>query len=120
AGGAPRALLGLAAPRPGVQAGSLPVANGVVSAGGDPRRAVTYGELVGDKPFNVKFTGTAAQKPVSQYRLVGTRVDRLDIPDKVAARYEHMQHVRVPDMLHGRVVRPRGQGAYGTGAKPLA
>src|SRR5262249_53166741 len=32
----------------------------------------------------------------------------------------HMQHVRVPNMLHGRVVRPRGQGAYGTGAKPLA
>ena len=31
-----------------------------------------------------------------------------------------MQHVRVPGMLHGRVVRPRGQGAYGAGAKVLA
>ena len=31
-----------------------------------------------------------------------------------------MQNVRVPDMLHGRVVRPHGQGAYGTGAKPLS
>ena len=26
----------------------------------------------------------------------------------------------MPDMLHGRVVRPRGQRAYGAGAKPLA
>src|SRR6516225_2802317 len=31
-----------------------------------------------------------------------------------------MQHVRLPNMLHGRVVRPRGQRAYGAGAKPLS
>ena len=31
-----------------------------------------------------------------------------------------MQHLRVPGMLHGRVVRPRGQGAFGAGAKPLS
>jgi nicotinate dehydrogenase subunit B len=30
-----------------------------------------------------------------------------------------MQHVRVAGMMHGRVVRPRGQRAYGAGAKPL-
>ena len=28
-----------------------------------------------------------------------------------------MHNVRVPGMLHGRVVRPRGQGAYGGGAR---
>jgi CO/xanthine dehydrogenase Mo-binding subunit len=28
-----------------------------------------------------------------------------------------MQHVRVPGMLHGRIVRPRGQGSYGEGAR---
>jgi nicotinate dehydrogenase subunit B len=81
---------------------------------------VTYGELIGDKSLDVKFTGTAPQKPVGRYKLVGTRVPRLDIPDKVAAKYTHMQHVRVAGMLHGRVVRPRGQRGYGTGAKPLA
>ena len=31
-----------------------------------------------------------------------------------------MQHVRVPGMVHGRVVRPRGQSAYGSGAKVLS
>src|SRR5260370_34399593 len=31
-----------------------------------------------------------------------------------------MQHVRVPGMLHGRVVRPRGQGGYGDGARVLS
>src|SRR6202008_2318801 len=91
----------------------------VVSVVGRPGRSVKYSELLGDRPFNLQLTGTAPQKPVSQYKLVGTRVPRLDIPDKVAGRYTHMQHVRVAGMLHGRIVRPRGQGAYGTGGKPV-
>ena len=28
----------------------------------EPIRSVTYGDLIGDKPFNLKFTGTAPQK----------------------------------------------------------
>ena len=35
------------------------------------------------------------------------------MPDKVSGTHVYMQHVRVPGMLHGRVVRPRGQRAYG-------
>jgi nicotinate dehydrogenase subunit B len=112
-------LLLLASARLGVQTGSLTVSKGVVSIDGEPSRSITYGELIGDKPFNITFTGTAPQKPVSRYRLVGTRVPRIDVPDKVAGKYVHMQHVRVAGMLHGRVVRPRGQRAYGAGAKPL-
>src|SRR6266511_4390026 len=69
-----QALLQLAAMRLGVQPGSLTVANGIVSVGGDPRRSVKYGDLLGDKPFNAKFTGTAPQKPIGQYKLVATRV----------------------------------------------
>jgi CO/xanthine dehydrogenase Mo-binding subunit len=115
-----QALLRLAAARLNAPIDALTVASGVVSVAGDPGRSVKYGELLGDKPFGVKLTGSAPLKPVGQYKLVGTRVARLDLPDKVSAKYTHMQHVRVPDMLHGRVVRPRGQGAYGTGAKPLS
>jgi CO/xanthine dehydrogenase Mo-binding subunit len=115
-----QALLALASTRLGVQTGSLTVSKGVVSIDGEPNRSVTYGELIGDKPFNVRFTGTAPQKPVSRYRLVGTNVPRRDIPEKVSAKYTHMQHVRVAGMLHGRVVRPRGQRGYGAGAKPVA
>jgi nicotinate dehydrogenase subunit B len=112
-----QALLARASTHLGVQTGSLIVAKGVVSIDGDPSRSVSYGELLGDKPFAVKFTGTAPRKQASQYKLVGTRVPRIDIPDKAAGKYEHMQHVRVANMLHGRVVRPRGQRAYGSGAK---
>src|SRR5947208_2400707 len=62
-----QALLGLAATRLGVQMGSLTVSQGVVSIDGHPARAVTYGELLGDKPFNVNFTGTAPPKPINRY-----------------------------------------------------
>src|SRR5207245_1698073 len=75
-----QALLLLAAARLGVQMGSLTVSKGVVSVDGeDGFRSVKYGDLVGDKAFNVKFTGTAPQKPVNRYTLVGPRVPRADI-----------------------------------------
>ena len=94
----------------------LTVSDGVVSVKQNPNRSVTYGELVGDKPFNLPYTGTAPLKPFADYKVVGKRIPRLDIPDKAAGKYVHMQHMRMPGMLHGRVVRPRGQGAYGNGA----
>jgi nicotinate dehydrogenase subunit B len=115
-----RALLLLAARRLGVQINSLVVADGVVSVDGEGGfRSVKYGDLLGDKPFDVKFTGTAPQKPPNRYKLVGTRVPRIDLPDKMSGRYELVHHLRVPGMQHGRVVLPRGQRAFGAGAKPL-
>src|SRR6185503_11432577 len=40
-------------------------------------------------------------------------------PAKVAGTFAYVQHQRLPGMLHGRIVRPRGQRAYGVGAKVL-
>ncbi len=112
-----QALLQLAAKRLNAPVDGLTVSKGVVSAAG---ATITYGELVGDKPFHLAFTGTAPVKSTIDYKLVGTPVPRNDLPDKVSGRYVYMQHARVPGMLHGRVVRPRGQGAYGAGAKVMA
>ncbi len=53
-----QALLARAARRLGVQTGSLTVSRGVVSVRGENGfRSVTYAQLLGDKPFDVKFTG---------------------------------------------------------------
>ena len=46
-----------------------------------------------------------------------SRMPRLDIPAKVTGAYTYVHNVRVPGMLHGRLVRPRGQGAYGDGTR---
>jgi nicotinate dehydrogenase subunit B len=112
-----QALLQLAAQKLGAPIERLRVSKGVVTVDSDPARAVTYGGLIGDKQFNVKMTGKAPQKAVADYKLVGTNVPRVDVPDKISGKYVYMQYVKVPNMLHGRVVRPRGQGAYGFGAK---
>jgi nicotinate dehydrogenase subunit B len=112
-----QALLGLAAAKLGVPLSALSVSKGVVSGNG---QSVKYGDLLGGKLFNVKFTGTAPLKKVSNYKVVGQRVPRLDIPDKVTGKYTYLHNVRVPGMVHARIVRPRGQGAYGTGAKPVS
>ncbi len=115
-----QALLLLASVKFGVQKGSLVVENGVVSIEGSPGRSVTYGELLGDTPFHVKITGTAPLKPHNHYKLVGTRAPRVDLPDKFSGKYIRVQHLRLPGMLHGRIVLPRGQRAFGYGAKPLS
>jgi CO/xanthine dehydrogenase Mo-binding subunit len=129
------ALLGLAATRLGVAQSSLSVKDGVVSGGG---KTVTYGELIGDKLFsgntNVTVNGFAGNgnattaaalsagapgtKPIDQLKIVGTSPPRMDIPDKVTGKYTYVHSIKVPGMLHGRVVRPRGQGAYGLGTGP--
>jgi nicotinate dehydrogenase subunit B len=85
-----------------------------------PPFTITYGELIGDKQFNLAFTGSAPVKPPASYKVVGTPVPRRDSPAKVNGEYVYMQHARVDGMLHGRVVRPRGQSAYKAGAKVLS
>jgi CO/xanthine dehydrogenase Mo-binding subunit len=118
-----QALLSMASSNLGVPVGSLSVANGVVSGGG---KTVTYGQLVAGKLFNAKVAtanlnpGQGVSKPVGQYKVIGTPVPRVDLPAKVAGTYTYVHNVRVPGMLHGRVVRPRGQGPFGTGAPILS
>jgi CO/xanthine dehydrogenase Mo-binding subunit len=114
-----QALLQLASRKLNTPVERLTVSKGVVTADGNPSLSVKYGELIGDKRFNLAFTGTAPAKTASNYKLVGTSIVRRDIPDKVRGTYTYMQQVRVPGMVHGRVVRPRGQSAYGSGAKIL-
>ena len=110
-----QALLRLAAAKLNAPVENLTVADGVVSVTAAPQRSVTYGALLGDKPFQLPFTGTAPLKNTGDYKIVGTSVARKDIPDKASGKHIHMQHLRVAGMLHGRVVRPRGQAAYGEG-----
>src|SRR5262249_38474687 len=103
-----QALLQLAAVRLGVQTGSLAVSKGVVFVDGESGgRSVKYGDLLGDKPFNVKFTGTAPQKPVNRYALVGSRAAPGDNPGKVPRKDELGPHLTTPNHLTGPVRLPR-------------
>jgi CO/xanthine dehydrogenase Mo-binding subunit len=50
-------------------------------------------------------------KPVAGYRIVGRSYPRIDIPDKVSGHYTYVHNIRIPGMIHGRIVRPHGAGA---------
>lgn len=110
-------LLQMASTALGAPASSLSVSNGVVSDGSS---SISYGDLVKGQVFTaaIPVTGTAPYysltaptKPVANYEIVGKSIPRVDIPPKVAAEYEYVHDVRVPGMLHGRVVRPPAIGA---------
>src|SRR5947207_2857427 len=104
-----RALLNLASNRLRVQIGSLVVNKGIVSIDGHPTQSVSYGALLGDKPFNVKFTGTAPQKPINRYRLVGASVPRVDIPAKASGTYVRSEERRVGKECRSRGLRYDGR-----------
>jgi CO/xanthine dehydrogenase Mo-binding subunit len=118
------ALLNLASRRLGVPAAALQVKDGVVSIKADPSKSVSYGELaagpglaggetlkVSGAGFALNVEGTTKPKDPSVYTVVGTSVPRIDQAPKILGQYQYITDVRVPGMLHGRVVRPAGVGA---------
>jgi len=103
------ALLQMASQRMGVPASLLRVDDGIITGGG--RGSLTYAELIGGKKFNLTLNPNAKRKPASEWKILGQPVQRLDIPALVTGRFEFVHNVRVPGMLHGRVVRPPEVGA---------
>ena len=117
AAAARRELLRLATEKLGAPAEKLIVRDGVVSIIGNPSQRVSYAQLIGGKRFNVKIQaeGRAGELKLAQdvkpkdpkeYTTVGKTVPRFDLPPKVTGERIYVQDVRIPGMLHGRVVRP--------------
>jgi nicotinate dehydrogenase subunit B len=104
-------LLSLAANRLGVPVEALTIEQGVISANGNAKNKVTYVELLGGLSFNREISGKIKPKSPSDYKLVGKPVPRVDIPTKVSGEHIYLQNLRVPGMVHGRVIRPSSVGA---------
>ncbi len=110
-------LLKLASKGLGAPVEKLAAEDGVVSVVGEPARKISYGKLIGGNRFNVAVTVTGTgwdmkvapevrAKGPKDYKIVGTSVPRIDLPPKLTGEFTYVQDVRVPGMLHGRVVRP--------------
>jgi len=102
-------LVDLAAKRLGVEAAGLKVVDGVIRAADGGQ--VTYGELARDADLHREATGKAKPKSPSAHTIVGKSIARFDIPAKVTGGAAYVQDLRLPGMLHGRVVRPPSYGA---------
>lgn len=127
-----QALLGLAAERLGTPAAQLTVEQGVVRGGG---KSVSYVDLlkgqrleltipvagglavVNDKGnginniMGITVTGNPPMKPVSAYTVVGTSFASPSVEEKVTGKTQWVGDVRLPGMLHARMVRPATLGS---------
>jgi CO/xanthine dehydrogenase Mo-binding subunit len=102
-------LLGLASAKLSVSSDNLTVSDGVVTGSGE--RRITYAELIGGKHFNIKLDPNAKRRSADQWNVLGKPIPSLDRAELMTGRFEFVHSVRVPGMLHGRVVRPPGMGA---------
>jgi nicotinate dehydrogenase subunit B len=99
-------LIAQAAVRLGLPADSFVIDGGIIRASTGDNRSFTFGDLVAGRQAHLTIDPQAPLKPVSAYRLVGSSPARVDIPAKATGKWTYVHDVRVPGMLHGRVVRP--------------
>jgi nicotinate dehydrogenase subunit B len=98
------ALLSLAAKKFGEPVENLTVADGVIT--GTTGRQVRYEDLIGNKHFNLPLSATAKRRSAADWTVLGKPIPSLDRTALMTGQFEFVHHVRVPGMLHGRVVRP--------------
>jgi nicotinate dehydrogenase subunit B len=117
-----QALLDLAATKLGVPKDKLTVKDGVVSGGG---KSISYGDLIKGQQLNLTIPvrgdltniiglsveGNPPMKPVSEYTVIGKSFPSSAIREKVSAKTVWATDVRLPGMLHGRVVHPKTLGS---------
>src|SRR6266446_685675 len=75
----------------------------VISADG---RRFRYGELVAADMLHVQAQPKSKLKDPATYKVMGQAVPRVDIPAKVTGGAAYVQDMRLPGMLHARIVRP--------------
>jgi nicotinate dehydrogenase subunit B len=118
-----RVLVEMAAGQLSIPAEKLVVTDGVVSASDDKSKPMSYAQLIGGKYFNVQLDwnkkygnplyapGKAQPKKPSDHKIVGQPIKREDVAPKVFAQEDFVTDVKVPGMVHGRMIRPAVAGS---------
>jgi CO/xanthine dehydrogenase Mo-binding subunit len=118
-----RVLVEMAAQKLGLPADQLAVTDGVVHAKGDAAKKASYADLIGGQYFNVQLAwnkqignnlyapGKAKPKDFKDHKIVGQPIKRSDVAPKVFCREPFVTDVKIPGMLHARMLRPPVAGA---------
>ncbi len=104
-------LLDLAVQKLAIAPEKLEIKEGVIRPQGKIQPRLSYGELIGDRRFNRQVSGSFSAKRPEDFQLVGRPLQRLDIPSKVMGLASFVHDLQLPEMLHGRVLRPPSYGA---------
>jgi nicotinate dehydrogenase subunit B len=102
-------LVAEAAKRLELSAENLRTENGAVIA--PDGRKLSYGELVAADMLHVQAQPASKLKDAATFKVMGQPIARVDIPAKVTGGVAYVQDLRLPDMVHARVVRPPSYGA---------
>src|SRR5690348_12740060 len=97
-------LLARAAERLERPADDLVIEDGLIR--GKDNRSISYGELISGETIRLELADDVAVKAAGDYSIVGQSVPRVDLPAKATGELTFVHDVRVPGMLHGRVIRP--------------
>jgi nicotinate dehydrogenase subunit B len=111
------AMLELASQRLGVPKDQLTTDSGTISGGG---KRIAYGELIKDQDlkltipvtgeltsmFGLVVSGNPEMKKAADYKVVGKSFKNEIITAKVTARQTWVTDVKLPGMLHARMVHP--------------
>jgi nicotinate dehydrogenase subunit B len=97
-------LIARAAQRLELSVEDLTIEDGLIR--GRDNRSVSYGELIAGETLRLELADNVEVKSVDAYTIVGQSMPRTDLPAKATGELVYVHDVRVPGMLHGRVVRP--------------
>jgi nicotinate dehydrogenase subunit B len=118
-----RILIAMAADKLAIPAEQLTVTDGVVHATNETAAKVSYADLIGGRYFSVHLDwngkygnplyapGKAQPKDPKTHAIVGQPIKRQDVAPKVFAQQDFCSDVKVPGMMHGRMIRPAIAGA---------
>ncbi len=121
-----RVLIEMASKPLGVSPAGLTVTDGVVHSVADPKKRISYAQLIGGRYFNapVDWNGQlgsereeapvkvqAPLKKPAEFKIIGKSYPRRDMPGKVFGTLKQCTDVRLPNMAHARMIRPTVAGA---------
>ena len=118
-----RVLVEMAAKKLSLPVDQLMVTDAVVHARSDTASKASYADLIGGQYFNVQLNwnkeignalyapGKAQPKKPGEYRIVGQPIKRQDVAPNVFCEQDFVTDIKVPGMVHGRMIRPAISGA---------
>jgi nicotinate dehydrogenase subunit B len=104
-------LLQLGSEKLGVPKDQLVAMDGIVSVKGAPGRKVSYGELARGQALVKTVDEKAVLRTVAEFSVMGRSPRRLDGVEKVTGAAKYAADIKLPGLLHARVLRPPAHGA---------
>jgi isoquinoline 1-oxidoreductase len=109
-------LIDLAAEEAKVDRGSLVVADGKVTHS-PTGRSFPFGELTKGKKLTKMITASVPITRAGEWKVAGTSVPKVDARALVTGKHAYASDVKLPGMLHGKVLRPATLNATLVSAK---